>query len=164
MKRPCHIEGCERPVRCKGLCQLHYARLRAHGDAMVRLTQRNKGQMCRVEGCEQPAEGRRYCWSHLWREQRYGDAQACAEPRPERTCSVPGCERVIRAYGTCWAHHNRRERGQPMDGPMQRGHRLWQDADCQTAGCGGEVLCKGLCRRCSERERYRRRAGAPSAP
>lgn len=30
----CTIDGCDRPYRCKGLCSLHYDRLRRHGDPL----------------------------------------------------------------------------------------------------------------------------------
>lgn len=35
MKRICAVDGCQRPVRTGGLCDMHYQRKRAHGDPLI---------------------------------------------------------------------------------------------------------------------------------
>lgn len=34
-RRTCTIDGCTRPVKCRGLCPTHYQRFRVHGDPTV---------------------------------------------------------------------------------------------------------------------------------
>ena len=41
-KATCSIEGCERKARCRGWCDLHYNRWRAHGDPEKVLVRRRK--------------------------------------------------------------------------------------------------------------------------
>lgn len=33
--RICSVDGCDRPFRCKGMCNMHYLRQRAHGSPQV---------------------------------------------------------------------------------------------------------------------------------
>lgn len=37
-----------------------------------------------------------------------------------RTCSAPRCDRPVEAHGLCQAHRRRRDRGRPLDLPVQR--------------------------------------------
>jgi hypothetical protein len=80
----CSVEGCERPNRCRGLCDSHYTRLRKFGDVQAHLPlgpYRVKG--CVVEGCEEPHTCRGYCRSHYYRFRRHGDPLA-GQPRRKR--------------------------------------------------------------------------------
>lgn len=36
-ERRCTIDGCDRPLLCKGVCNLHYKRIAAHGDPQILL-------------------------------------------------------------------------------------------------------------------------------
>lgn len=54
MKRTCAINGCEKEVKSKGYCEMHYYRLRRHGSPHVVLKpRRGKEIKCRVDenGC-----------------------------------------------------------------------------------------------------------------
>lgn len=74
----CGVEGCTRPVHGKGLCKVHYDRLRWHGDvgsADIRVRSRSR-PACSVDGCERPAKGRGYCLTHWKRWKKYQDPRA----------------------------------------------------------------------------------------
>lgn len=74
----CGVEGCIRPIRGKGLCKVHYDRLRRHGDvgpAEIRMRHTSR-PACSVNGCERPAKGRGYCLTHWRRWKKYQDPRA----------------------------------------------------------------------------------------
>lgn len=64
----CLIETCDSPKRAKGLCELHYGRLRRYGDPL-REPVVNK---CSVEGCLRPYKCKGYCKLHYERLTRLG--------------------------------------------------------------------------------------------
>ncbi len=55
----CKIEGCERPVRAKGYCRVHYKNWRRgeYGDARFKV--------CRMEGCTKPRHAKAFCEEHF---------------------------------------------------------------------------------------------------
>ena len=74
----CQVEGCSRPRDAKGLCRVHYNRLRWHGDvgpADIRVHHLRR-LACSVEGCERPAVSHGYCMTHWKRWQKYQDPRA----------------------------------------------------------------------------------------
>lgn len=95
MAKPCSVDDCTKQAHAKGLCPMHYQRLRTRGDvgggAMERQTQR--GLVCEVEGCGQPRRKTGWCASHYSQFQRLGEVRpfqykwsdavvckACGEP------------------------------------------------------------------------------------
>lgn len=65
--RTCTVEGCERPYRCKGMCDLHYGRMRSTGstDLLPREPRPRKSPSgCSFEGCSRRAHARSYCNGH----------------------------------------------------------------------------------------------------
>jgi len=78
----CDVVDCSsRPTR-RGLCDRHYARLKAHGDTSVNLTTRTiyrygKDQHCEVEGCRRvgPYRGG-LCEVHYARQRRTGSVHS----------------------------------------------------------------------------------------
>lgn len=67
----CTIPGCERPVRARGWCPMHYKRWRRHGDPLRDRTTRRS--VCLIPGCEAPVKGRGWCSAHYQQWRVHGD-------------------------------------------------------------------------------------------
>ena len=50
----CSVDGCDKPQRSKGLCNMHYTRERRHGDASISL----------YDGSRRTAASHGYVWLH----------------------------------------------------------------------------------------------------
>jgi hypothetical protein len=89
----CHIDDCERPQYCKGLCRSHYYRLRRYGDPTSGTSYKDPRVECAAEGCyaeamvKGPAKG--YCHNHRT------TCKSCGSFSRESLCST--CSAVIRA-------------------------------------------------------------------
>lgn len=57
----CEIEGCDRPILCRGRCRRHYRALR------------REGRVCSIAGCDKPFFERGWCKMHHRRWERHGD-------------------------------------------------------------------------------------------
>lgn len=64
---------CDMPAHCKGLCVLHYSRMRT--GYLGPGGYKNVGQTCSHEGCSRPAHCRTLCTLHYGREKRALKAQ-----------------------------------------------------------------------------------------
>lgn len=86
-KAICKIDDCDKPVNCKGLCQMHYTRLQRHGDPLFTKTAAegvglkllhslvgHKGKECVI-------------WPYSRNPQGYGQTYYCSE--------VMGAHRVM---------------------------------------------------------------------
>lgn len=73
--RTCTIDGCEKPYLARGLCSMHYKRVRSTGtvgDAASMFMDRSGG--CTVDGCELTVRARGLCGMHYERVRAFGDA------------------------------------------------------------------------------------------
>ncbi len=72
----CRLDGCERPVKTKGYCDVHYRRVLKHGDpgeAAIRPKVRQYlNQVCIVDLCERYASKSLLCTGHYQRLQKTG--------------------------------------------------------------------------------------------
>lgn len=73
----CSVEGCDAGgYMTRGLCKMHYARLRRHGDPGTAGKQHAvswEGVACQVDGCDRRVTARGYCLAHYKRSRRWGD-------------------------------------------------------------------------------------------
>lgn len=90
--KTCKVEGCEKKVVCKGLCNAHYIKYQRYGDPLggswswnrketVRIPSRQFGGLkkCAHEGCERLNNGNSdYCSKHLQRIRKYGTSEPTA--------------------------------------------------------------------------------------
>ncbi len=100
MANKCIIKGCNKFAhRMKhGICAMHYARFRRHGDYNSlrprRITPRG---VCLIKGCKKFAEGRA-CRMHHARMHFHGDYNYVRYPprtKPKGVCHVPKCPKSI---------------------------------------------------------------------
>jgi hypothetical protein len=132
-KPDCAHAECDRSARKTGLCDRHYAQMRATREPL-----QSRDGSCREAGCTSPILAKRLCRSH-WEKAAARDQSA---PR----CAEDGCEKPARKVGRCASHYE-------IDRRMKR------DADpnaprCLEADCPRAAVTAGRCRAC-----YRRKLG-----
>jgi hypothetical protein len=66
------MPGCDGAYIAKGLCAMHYARRREHGDPLYQATL-SKDQPCSVRGCKAKQVAIGYCSKHYQRRAKHGD-------------------------------------------------------------------------------------------
>ena len=102
----CRVEGCERAVYSKGMCQMHYRRVLRTGDPGPPGSSRER-QACSVVGCGKPVDAKKLCHGHYQRLLRQGAVNDDPFRSSGRLCSVPDCGRAHKALGFCPAHYRR---------------------------------------------------------
>lgn len=116
---PCSVDGCERRSKARGLCMMHYKRVRARGEVGPAGGLRQpSSRSCSESGCDR----------QVGRNGRHGRCQThyAAYRRTEGAapCTVDGCDRHRVSHGLCSMHLYRwRARGEV--GPAGR---VWGDS------------------------------------
>ena len=97
----CRVEGCERDVEARGLCRLHYQRLRKTGDVgpSGKMRQARKAP-CSVEGCKRQVQARGLCQLHYVRKRKTGDVGPVG---PTVVKGIRHEEQYAEAYAEFWA-------------------------------------------------------------
>lgn len=134
-QRPCQAAQCDRPAWARGLCDMHYHRLRRAG-LPFSMAAADRG--CSVPGCPRPHRARGLCNTHRMAQARGAKLTI--------VCRAAYCGLTARARGFCLPHYKlemaRLERG-----------------GCSIVDCTGTHYGRGLCRKHWERDR---RTGAPA--
>lgn len=128
----CSIPECRKPLRARGLCDMHYQRFRKHGDPAVNLNVKPE-KFCSVDGCG----GKFYCKSLC--NKHYGRLQAHGDPlkvitQTKTKCSVGECDAMQHAHGYCPPHLYRYKKyGNPLEaGPGRHSGRKRMDQPSYT--------------------------------
>jgi len=136
-KRVCSQPGCEREIRCRGLCPKHYERRKyiekktgkklSSTDPLPppvpRVYKRSERKICSQPGCERLLFSRDLCSIHYRQirkmERRTGKKLSSADPLPppivrkpakKGICSQPRCERLSSIRGLCTKHYQHRRK------------------------------------------------------
>lgn len=64
----CAVSGCDRALKARKFCGMHYKRFMKHGDPLKTAYQRRDETECRVMGCDHPTLARGLCGGHYQRE------------------------------------------------------------------------------------------------
>lgn len=132
-KATCSVEGCETPIKCKGLCSRHYQRLNIHGDPLGGGFDRVRPvSICSVAGCSGVVDGRGLCCVHYQRLMKRGDP--LYEYTPTRNvCTVLGCDVFVNGRGYCPKHYQRwKTNGDPLIVQFHRcppEQRVWRHVE-----------------------------------
>lgn len=112
--RICSVLGCDKPIRCRGLCKKHY-----EAEIWRRTLANPDAQRCSIPDCDGVAKSHGYCAKHYQRLWRHGTTELSLAP--PRLCSVPGCDRPYKSNGCCSMHQRRLMRhGSPTGGGAYR--------------------------------------------
>lgn len=133
----CSVDGCDRTIYSRDLCEKHYRRVLRNGDPLA--LRRTPGQKtCVVHGCRRPAAARGLCHGHyqrLIRGSELTDNEPLTRKKQEPICSVQTCGRPSSAKGLCKTHLTRLQKfgdvqsGKPIrtrgrDGHIKHGYRV----------------------------------------
>jgi hypothetical protein len=100
MDKLCTVKDCNKPVKAKNMCDMHYARVkRTNSVDIIR-----KSVLCLVEGCGKEAFSAVYCTRHHYSFKKYNDPLH-VEKAKNRICKVEGCKSSHTAKGFCKRHY-----------------------------------------------------------
>lgn len=139
----CWIEGCDRPAKTRGWCELHYGRWYKYGDTGPATSTRTplRDGPCAVEGCDRDVHRREWCNMHYQRWYRHGDP---TETHHNVLCSIDGCDRPAKSRGWCQLHYDRwRKHGDT--GPVTSTRTPLSDGPCAVEGCDRSVERREWC-------------------
>lgn len=109
--RICTVEGCQKKVKARGWCNMHWLRWSKTGDPGEAAQRHNKlPQNCIIPECPKRPVGRGLCGMHYERWRQEGDP-GLAEPRKNHghpdVCTIQDCTRPHRSHGLCATHYRR---------------------------------------------------------
>lgn len=140
----CKVDDCEKIVKSRELCDMHYMRLRRNGSLLNPFRHRDK--VCKIENCQEKNFGKDYCKSHYTRFARNRDE--IVQLRPQ--CQAPGCDSKSRTKQYCKRHYERLR----TTGSLEL-KQLEPSFKCKIDHCGRQTRSKlyGLCKMHYERQR-----------
>lgn len=158
MKSICKVDGCEKSVKARGLCDRHYLRARRAGELAL-FDGPGRGSYAPethltcsgVAECGKPLAARGVCNACYQLRRKTGAIKLLPLVNSGKICSVDQCETAASAAGFCKPHYERfKKYGDPLaSAPRKTG------GPCMTIGCDGIVTAKGLCFACYTRLKKR---------
>ena len=101
--RTCAITDCKKKRFSKGICSMHYRRLRVHGDTSKnpKVVYDHENQTCSLVDCNREIFCLGFCERHYKKYKKYGDA---TYKIPKKSCSHRGCNRKYSYNSYCATH------------------------------------------------------------
>lgn len=111
---------CDRQQIARGLCPMHYDKMRKAGRlGEFSLTRRppQPKPPCSIAGCNKPVEARGWCGMHYWRWKNHGSTDLPPVPTLPTVCTVEGCDKPVKtkSKGLCSMHQFRLARTGQLD-------------------------------------------------
>lgn len=141
--KPCSVDGCDAPLKARGMCGTHYALWRRNGKPERISPIVKYPDTCSVDGCIGKHSAKGFCSMHYsrWRSHASTDDPRKAMEKPR--CSVDGCgDRKIKGHGLCAYHYERRRRGLALENIPER---ITRREKCSIGGCGKKHSARGFC-------------------
>ena len=103
----CAVLDCANEYSAKGYCDMHYHRVKAHGDPYANFKRVKTIKKCKIENCNKNNDSVGYCQMHYRRYKLYGDANIKKTNYKEyESCSIPNCNKKHNAKGYCKKHYH----------------------------------------------------------
>src|SRR5690625_3348032 len=99
----CEVTNCDKPIKAKNLCDMHYTRLRRNGSLERTSLDHSIITTCLAIGCKNEAKTSGLCAGHYSNLKKVGSPY---RPQIIRLCSIKGCERPHQAKGLCNKHYH----------------------------------------------------------
>lgn len=127
--KTCSVEGCDKEVRARALCSMHYCRWLAKGeigigsaynltrDQLVGLT------VCTIDECGKKSHARGLCQNHYRSWLRKGTPLPrgmAKDLRKDRLCKISDCTNRVFAYSFCHMHYSRAKHGASLEAPKRK--------------------------------------------
>jgi len=158
MNSICKIDGCDRKVKARGLCDKHYLKARRSGTldsfdgpGRGKYAPQTSRTCPGVASCGKELVARGLCGSCYQIRMSEGLIQLLPKVNSGQTCKADGCEADAKSLGYCVAHYEKfKKYGDPLGSAERR-----TGGPCATPECGGTVRAKGLCFNCYTRTKNR---------
>jgi hypothetical protein len=161
--KQCLIDGCERPLYGKGMCNMHWQRARRTGDPATDRPPMVRRSACEVDGCGRKHKGSGLCNMHRMRMHVHGSLDLPPrKPLPagpenhgwigDQITYTPAHFRVVALHGSASLHLCVNCGGQAMDWAYDHGDP--NELTCIKTGLAYSAnpeRYKPLCRRCHNR-------------
>ncbi len=103
----CMVQDCGREHGAKGYCDMHYHRVKAHGDPNANFKRIKVVKECKVKDCNKIGDYVGFCQMHYRRNKLYGDPNIRINSyRDHSSCSVEGCNKKHSSKGYCKRHYH----------------------------------------------------------
>ena len=101
----CKVKGCQDVVQAKGMCPVHYQRVRQGRDLLAPVIKR-VGGLCSIAKCGRDILANGLCIAHYERSRKGQDmGPPILERNPNRKCLEPGCGGEYYAKNKCQSHY-----------------------------------------------------------
>ena len=151
-EKRCKVDGCLKVRNAKGLCGMHYHRLRKHGDANyipkppANLIIGPGDKVCKIEDCLKKVHIQGVCSMHYDRLRYHGDPTGILKKGKRKydgvVCKVEGCDnKAVKKY-YCRKHYDRFRK----HGSTERTQATYVGITCKTKGCKKQAARKGFCK------------------
>lgn len=101
-KGTCQYDGCDSPIKSRGYCEKHYARLRRNGTMELQKKRSNiNPDICLAMDCENEPLRHGMCGTHLI---NIREIKTPFKAKVRKLCGVNNCENIHFGHGLCKEH------------------------------------------------------------